>query len=177
MRLFYISLLLLLTSSLLAQNVTDKADFLLTIVKEKYSLQFPKSWTVDTSKLFGMDVLLRSPKTDSLDDFRENMNLFVQNLHGMNYDLTRMGTESETQIKKMVTDVQIIESRLDSSSSLNHYIIKYKGRQGKYYLITIQHYYLKDDIGYALTMTIQEGKEQNYIASADKIFNSFRLLQ
>ena len=105
------------------------------------------------------------------------MNLFVQDLHGQNYDLNKMGKQSETQIKNMVTDAQIIESRLDSTGSLPHYILKYKGRQGKFFLTIIQHYYLKDDIGYALTMAIKEGYEQDYIIIADKIFNSFNFRQ
>jgi len=172
MRLFSLSIFFLLTSSFRAQ-ATNNPDTVLTILKEKYSLQYPKSWTLDTSKMFGVDILLRSPKTDSLDDFNENMNLFVQDLHGQNYDLTRMGKQSETQIKNMVTDVQIIESRLDSTSSPQYYVLKYKGRQGKFILTIIQRYYLNDDIGYALTMTIKEGNEQDYITIADKIFNSF----
>lgn len=173
MKLYFLSIFLLLTSGLQAQKMINDQDTFQTIVKDKYSFQYPKTWTVDTSKMFGMDVLLRSPKTDSLDDFIENMNLFVQDLHGQNYYLARMGKESETQIKNMITDAQIIESKIDSTSSPQYYILKYKGRQGKFLLTTIQHYYFKDDIGYALTMTIKEGKEQDYIKTADKIFNSF----
>lgn len=177
MQIFALSLFLLLTSSLLAQKETDNSDTLTTVVKDKYVLQYPKTWTLDTSKMFGIDVLLRSPKTDSLDDFNENMNLYVQDLHGQNYNLRRMGQESEAQIKNMVTDAQIIDSRLDSTTSLQHYILKYKGRQGKFLLTTIQHYYLRDEVGYALTMTIKEGEEKDYLPTANKIFDSFRFRQ
>lgn len=175
MRLLF--LLLVLVSSLQAQEKRDNIDAWQTIVKGSYSLQYPQSWAVDTSKAFGIDLLLRSPKTDSLDEFSENMNLFAQDLHGHNYTLSRMGKDSEAQIKNMVTDAQIIESRLDSTSSPQCYILQYKGRQGKFSLITIQHYYFKNDIGYALTMTIQQGKEQDYALISDKIFNSFSFLQ
>jgi hypothetical protein len=44
-------------------------------------------------------------KTDGLDDFIENMNVFVQDLHGKNYNLSKMGQESEALIKNMITDV------------------------------------------------------------------------
>jgi len=135
MRLFILSFFLIVTSSLFAQKAIDNSDTLLTVTKEHYSLKYPKSWTIDTSKMFGMDILLRSPKTDSLDDFSENINVFVQDLHGQNYSLSRMGQESEAQIKNMVTDVQIIDSRLDSTTSLQHYILQYKGRQGKFSLM------------------------------------------
>ena len=168
---------LLLTLSVSAQQSVDNSYIFTKVTKERYSLSYLKSWTIDTSKMFGMDILLRSPKTDSLDDFIENISVFVQDLHGMNYNLSKMGKESEAQIKKMVTEVQIIDSRLDSTISPQTYILKYIGRQGKFLLTTIQHYYLKDEVGYALTMTIKEGEEQDYILAAEKIFESFSFRQ
>jgi hypothetical protein len=174
--LIYLSFLLL-TLSATAQQTVDNSDIFINVTKERYALGCPKSWTIDTSKNFGVDIMLLSPKTDSLDDFIENMNVFVQDLHGKNYNLSKMGQESEAQIKIMVTDVQIIDSRLNSTTSPQKYILKYKGRQGKFLLTTIQHIYLKDEVGYTLTMTIKQGKEQDYILYADKIFDSFRIRQ
>lgn len=168
---------LLLTLSVSAQQSVDNADLFTKVTREHYSLSYPNSWIIDTSKMFGMDIIIRSPKTDSLDDFIENMNVFFQDLHGMNYTLSKMGKEGEDQIKNMVTDVEIIDSRIDSTISPQTYILKYKGRQGKFLLTTIQHYYLKDEVGYALTMTIKKEKEQDYILDADKIFDSFRIRQ
>ncbi len=175
MRTLIFLFLWLVTLSLSAQQTIDNSDTLLKVSKERYSLSYPKSWTIDTSKMFGMDLLLRSPKRDSLDDFIENLNIFVQDLHGQSYSLSKMGQESETQIKNMVTDVKIIESKLDSTASHQYYVLKYSGRQGKFLLTTIQHYYLKDDVGYALTFTIKNGKETDYVPISKKIFNSFKL--
>jgi hypothetical protein len=175
MRTLIFSPFLLLTLSVSAQQAIDNSDILLKVSKERYSLSYPKSWTIDTSKMFGIDLLLRSPKTDSLDDFIENMNVFVQDIHGQNYNLSKIGQESETQIKNMVTDVQIIESKLDSTAFQQYYILKYSGRQGKFLLTTIQRYYLKDEVGYALTFTIKRGKETDYVPISEKIFSSFKL--
>ena len=167
--------LLLLTLSVSAQQTIDDSDTLIKVIKERYSLSYPKSWTIDTSKMFGMDILLRSPKTDSLDDFSENMNVFIQDLHGQNYNLSKIGQESEAQIKNVVTDIEIIDSKLDSTASQQYYILKYNGRQGKFLLTTIQHYYLKDEVGYALTFTIKNEKATDYVPLAKKMFNSFKL--
>ena len=175
MRTLYFLSLLFLTLSVSAQQSIDNSGTLLKISRERYSLNYPKSWTMDTSKMFGMDILLRSPKNDSIDDFSENMNVFIQDLHGQNYSLSKMGYESETQIKNMVTDVKVIESKLDSTASQQYYILTYSGRQGKFLLTIIQHYYLKDDVGYALTFTIKKGEEINYVPIAEKMFSSFKL--
>lgn len=172
--LIFLSLFLQILS-VSAQQTIGNSDTLSSVSKDLYSLSYPKSWTIDTSKMFGMDILLRSPKTDSLDDFTENMNIFVQDLHGQNYNLSRMGKESENQIKNMVTDVKIIESKLDSTASLPYYILKYSGRQGKFLLTIIQRYYLKNEVGYALTFTVKNGKETDYLSLAEKIFISFKL--
>jgi hypothetical protein len=170
-----LSLFLLLTFSILAQRTVDNADTLLKVYKERYSLSYPKSWTIDTSKTLGVDLLIRSPQTDSLDDFRENMNVFVQDLHGHNYNLSKIAQESEAQIKNMMTDIEIIESKLDSTASQRYYVIKYRARYGKLLLTTIQQYYLKDDVGYALTFTIKRDKEAAYFPMAEKMFRSFKL--
>jgi hypothetical protein len=158
------------------QTISNNTDSLSQIKRERYSLSYPRSWVLDTSKLFGMDLFLRSPKVDSLDQFIENLNVFVQDLHGQKYDLLKMGQESENQIKNLVTEVEIIESRLDSTASYAYYSLKYKGRHGKFLLTTEQRYFLKDEIGFAVTFTVQDGKEREYALASDKIFESFKLL-
>ena len=174
----YLCFFALLFSLQVASQTTlvSNSDNLAKIKREHYSLSYPKSWTLDTSKILGMDLLLRSPKIDSLDQFIENLNVFVQDLHGQKYTLLKMGQESESQIKNMVTDVEIIESRLDSTASIFYYSLKFKGRQGKFLLTTEQRYYLKDEVGFAVTFTVQNGKEQTYTLVSEKIFDSFKPL-
>lgn len=167
--------LLLFTFSVSAQQTESNSGQLIKITRGKYSLSYSPSWSVDTSKMFGADLLLRSPKTDSLDDFIENVNVFVQDLHGQDYNLSKIGQESEAQIKSMVTDAEIMESKLDSTASQPYYLLKYQGKQGKFLLTTIQNYYFKDEVGFALTFTIKRGKEADYVPLAEKIFKSFRL--
>jgi len=60
------------------QTITKNSDSLAQIKREHYSLSYPRSWAVDTSKMFGMDLFLLSPRVDSLDQFSENLNVFVQ---------------------------------------------------------------------------------------------------
>lgn len=175
MRILILLSLLLPAFSICAQQTAGDSDILLKVTRERYSVSYPTSWTIDTSKLYGMDMILRSPRTDSLDDFSENLNVFVQDLHGQNYTLSKIGQESEAQIKNMVTDVEIIDNKLDSTANPQFYTLAYKGRHGKFLLTTVQRYYLKDEVGFALTFTIKTGEETDYISVAEKIFNSFRL--
>lgn len=176
MRKLVVVLFVLKAVSVCAQTGPGTADTLIRISKGNYQLAYPSAWTLDTSKRFGTDMILFSPKGDSLDDFIENLNVFFQDLKGQNYTLLKMGQESEAQILNMITDVQLLESRLDSTAIPAHYVLKYKGRQGKFTLVTLQHFYLVNDTGYALTMTIQDGKEAEYISVAAKMIASFRVV-
>jgi hypothetical protein len=155
---------------------THDSDPSIQITRPLYSLAYPGSWTADTSKMFGIDLVLRSPKADSLDQFIENINVFVQDLQGRNYYLSKMGKESEAQIRNMVTDVEVLESRLDSTGSQQYYVFSYRGRQGKFLLTTEQRYFLRGEVGIAVTFTLQTGKEKEYQPLSAKIFRSFRLL-
>jgi hypothetical protein len=131
---------------------------------------------MDTSKTLGVDLLLRSQKSEPLDSFIENMTVFVLNLSGHGYNLSKMGSESEMQTRNMITDVEILESRLDSSSSEHFYVLKYNGRQGKFLLTTEQRFYLKNDVGFAITFTSERANEKSYQQVYSFIFNSVKLL-
>jgi hypothetical protein len=175
MKNFFLIYLLISGSTLTAQRSdVVGAERFIDIAMTNYFLKCPHSWMVDSSRVLGIDLLLRSPRADSLDQFIENMNVFVQNLKGQNYDLLRMGRESELQIKNMATNVEILDSRLDSSSSTRCYILKYRSRQGKFILISHQRYYLKNEIGIALTFTVENAKEEEYKSISASIFESFR---
>src|SRR5688500_3758207 len=117
-----------------SQKVASNDSTFITIKRANYTITSPPSWSIDSSGRMGMDVYLLSPLAGKNDDFRENVNVFVQSLKGMNYDLLRMGKESEVQVGHLMTNVQILESRIDSSSSGTYYLLKYKAEQGRYML-------------------------------------------
>lgn len=42
-------------------------------------------------------------------------------------------------------------------------------------LTTIQHYFLKNDVGYVLTFTIKEGEESVYLPLAEEMLSTFKI--
>jgi hypothetical protein len=175
MKTVYFLFFLLVTISGSAQKADVSLENIQIVQKGRYIIGYPKSWIIDTSKTLGMDIYLGSPRSDSLDQFSENMNVIFQSLEGQNYTLSRLGSESELQIKRMMNDVSILESKIDSSSSAPYYILKYNSRQGIFMLTIIQHFYLKDEVGYALTFTMQSENEKRYLPIAEKMFSTFRI--
>lgn len=166
---------LFFVSAATAQGVSNhEAAAFPVLHRHYYSINYPASWLVDSSGFLGGDVFIKSPKQDSLDRFSENVNVFVQDLKGKGYDLLRMGNESEEQIRNMVNDAVIIESRLDTAASTPCYRLSFKGQQGKFSLLTIQRYYLKEDIGIAVTFTMEATKEGQFENLSTSILDSFK---
>lgn len=169
-----ISFLTSLTSKGQVESIQGDTTFK-KVSREYYTINFPTSWSIDTSKNFGLDLILKSTKENDQDDFSENLNILYQNLGGLNYTLAKMGAESEGQVKKLVTDFEILESKVEDIGSLQFYTLNYKGKNGIYYLTIYQRYYLKNDIGFALTFTVESSKVNNFKQTADIIFDSFKL--
>ena len=147
---------------------------LITIQTKYYSFDYPDTWIIDTSRVLCIDVFVKSPKEDDFDKFSENLNVFVQDLTGQGYDLLKMGRESEAQVQNVVNDFEILESRLDTVSAIPCYSLKFKGRQGKFLLITSQRYYLKENTGFAITFTMEAENEERYRALSKQMMDSFR---
>lgn len=167
--------LFVFSAAIYAQENNIVANGKLTTIQTKYySFDYPGTWIIDTSRLLGVDVFVKSPKEDSLDKFSENVNVFVQDLTGQGYDLLKMGRESEAQVQNVVNDFEILESRLDTGSVIPYYSLKFKGRQGKFLLITSQRYYLKGNTGFAVTFTMEAANEQKYRTLSEQLMDSFR---
>ena len=66
---------------------------------KNYKLQYPASWTLDTSKSFGPAIFFFSPLENPEDKFRENINVLVQDLHGEDINLSRYKEITDKQVK------------------------------------------------------------------------------
>ena len=87
-----------------------------TFKKDSYTIDYPKDWELDESGQMGTSFILFSPLTSQKDQFRENVNLLVQDLTGYNLDLDKYVEISEEQVKTLITDGKIIESKYDLAS-------------------------------------------------------------
>jgi len=145
------------------------------IIRKKYSVSYPKSWTADSSKGRSVDISFKSPKSDSLDKFRENMNVIFMDVSGQNYTLAKMGAECEAEIKKSVQDVNIITSKVTRDASLQYYSLSYSAQQGDFSFNVMQRVYLKNNTAYITTFTLESGKEADFQALIANMQNSFKI--
>ncbi len=139
-----------------------------------YTISYPSTWTLDDSGQLGTQFFLFSPVESANSTFRANVNLIIQDLSGLKLSLEQYASLSEDQIKNLITDSAILESKNLGGEPEIHRLI-YTGRQGVHDLKFYQHYFIVKDKAYVLTFTSQEERFEYYSKVAEEILTSFSL--
>jgi hypothetical protein len=108
------------------------------------------------------------------DGFRENVNLLIQNLAGLNINLDKFVEISQEQIKTMITNGKLLESRRLNANGKTFHKIIYTGEQGILKFKFMQYYWVEHERAYILTFTSEAGQFDLYRDTGEKILNSFR---
>ena len=141
--------------------------------KTNYSIQYPQTWELNQSGQMGLSFIFISPLESDKDNFKENVNLLIQNLSGQNIDINRYTEISEGQIKTLVTNSNLIESKRMKNERGEYHKIIYSGDQGKYHLKYEQYYWVINEKAFVLTFTSEQDKFADYKEIGEKILNSF----
>ncbi len=140
-----------------------------------YSIQYPTSWELKQSREQGPSFFLFSPLESDKDRFKENINLIEQDLTGLNINLDKYTEISEEQIKNLVTNVAVIESKRVKTNQMEYHKIIYSGDQGTFHLQFEQFYWVINNRAFVLTLTCEKDKFEAFKETGEKILNSFRL--
>jgi hypothetical protein len=140
-----------------------------------YMIQYPDSFDLDTSGQMGMSFILLSRPISGQDLFRENLNLMIQDLGGQNINLDKFVEISEGQIKTMMTNGIITESKRNKAGNSEFQKIIYTGTQGQFNLKFEQYYWIVKGKAFVLTLTCELSQFDKYKAVGEKIMNSFKI--
>jgi hypothetical protein len=141
-----------------------------------YSIEYPNDWDLDTSGQMGSSFIIFSKQSSTQDQFRENINLIIQNLTGYTINLDQYTEISLGQIKTMITNGNILESKRLKANGPEFQKVVYTGDQGIYKLKFEQYYWIKNNEAYVLTFTTEVDQFDSYKETGEKILNSFILL-
>jgi hypothetical protein len=144
-----------------------------TFTEKNYSIQYPPSWELNQSGQMGASFYLFSPLESNKDQFRENVNLLIQDLTGQNIDLDRFVEISEVQVKTMITNTGIFESQKIKNADSEFYKLVYSGDQGIFRLKFEQYCWVINQKAYILTLTCEENKFSDFKENGQNILNSF----
>lgn len=140
-----------------------------------YSIQYPPDWELDKSGKLGSTFFLFSPIENDADQFKENINLLIQDLRGSDITLDKFVEISEGEVKAMGAKATLLESKRMKNTSLEFHKMLYSAEQGQgmYRLQFEQYYWVIKERAYILTLTCEESKFSEYKERGEKILNSF----
>lgn len=138
-----------------------------------YTMSYPLSWELDESGTMGTSFFIYAPSVSKEDPFRENVNLLIQDLSAYNIDLNQFTEISEGQIKTMITNSTLIESKRIKDERGEYHKIIYSGDQGIFQLTFEQYYWVIDKKAYILTFTCEQDNYAEMAEIGERILNSF----
>jgi hypothetical protein len=166
-------ILIFITFSFYCCSQSNKAETVIS--KDNFTIEYPKPWRLDTSKIMGTEFIAFSPLEDSADKFSENVNVIIQNLSGQNIDLEKYKQITEQQITTIMTDGKVFESSIVKTNKNNYFKIVYAMTQNERRLKFISVCFIKDDKAYLATFTCELDKYDSYKKIGEEILNSFSL--
>lgn len=166
-------MLLSIASSFIGQSQVDILEK--TFSRDRYEIQYPKNWRLDTSKSYGTEFLLLSSLENQIDSFRENINLVIQDLSKKNIDLKEYKDISEKQINDLGENSMIIESLIIKKGSTEYLRMNYLMSQAKLRFEVISLCYIVNNKAYLITFITEVRKSKEYKEVAEKILSSFKV--
>jgi len=141
---------------------------------DQYEIKLPNDWDVDTSGQAGTSFILLSPVQDKNDQFRENVNLLIQDLAGHNITLNQYVDLTENQVETLIQNGQLILSERITTNTKNEYHkMIYTGKQGIYNLKFQQYFWIVDHKAIILTLTCEVDQFDKYLPTGEMILDSF----
>jgi hypothetical protein len=149
---------------------------MINFIHTDFKFQHPESWQVDTSKAWGAEVFVFSPLENEEDKFRENLNVLIQDLAGLNIDLEGYKQLTEEQIAMLATDGKIIESSIKTSDKGEFLRITYSMTQGIFNLMITSVCFIHNDKAYLVTFSAEADQLDHYKLTSEQILDSFTLI-
>lgn len=144
-------------------------------LSDNYLIKYPSDWEVNLSGQMGTGFILFSPLSNESDNFRENVNLLIQDLAEHDLSLDQYVDISEDQIKTIVVEGKVISSDRKEKNGREYQKMIYTGKQGVFNLKFEQYYWIIDNQAFVLTLTCEEEKFEKYKDIGEVILNSFNI--
>lgn len=143
---------------------------------DTFEISYPEGWTPDTTrKEMGASLILLTDAENESDNFRENINVNIQDLSKRKMTVEQFAKFSEDQINKMIQQVTIIRSEKITNTPGRMWCMEFESSKSGEELRWKQYYYPKDDKMYVVTFTAKKSAFDKFHLLADKIMNSFTL--
>lgn len=161
----------LLLSAHFAMCQTD----IIELRKEAYKIEYPKSWTLDTSGRMGAELFILSPMENESDKFRENLNIIIQDLSGQNINLEKYKEITDRQFEQLGESGRVYGSGIGTCNGFPCFQTSYMLIQNGFKLRASSICEIKNDKAYLVTFTTDFNKYDQYKKSGEDMLSSFSL--
>ena len=170
---FRFSLLLLLCVMLTGQIFAQDQK---TYEGEGYRMTYPSSWSIDDSQTRAQAIFFFSPQDGPADNFRENVNLMVQDLTPDQATMKDYLTLSKKQFKDYNATVLELSEVPDPADGFPEAFISYTMPMGEFDLQFIARVKIKGQKAYLLTYTSTIDNFEQYLEDGKAIIESFSFM-
>jgi len=165
-------LLVILASVLLISGCSSKQADRYYNSKDNFSIKFPKDWE-NKEGFMGTDVISLSPRENTADQFRENVNVVVEKIpDGMS--LNDYFNANLPKLSKVVQNFQNKETGTTTINDNDAQWLIYAGSIGTINLKSKQYYMVHDNKGYVITCSATPGTYDNFNSVFDEVVQSFQ---
>lgn len=145
---------------------------ILILNKTEFKISYSSDLKLDESGKNGMTFLLLTERTNSEDNFAENINLMKQDLEKLNLNLDKYIEITE----KQVTEIgKLIESKRLKRNGTEYQRLVYEAFLNNFDLKFLQYDFIKNNIAYILTFTAKKEDFEKYLKNMEEIMKSFKL--
>ena len=144
-----------------------------TFKNENYSIQYPESWELNADGLMQTNLILFARAESLENEFRENINLLIQDMNGQGVSLQQFSQISVEQIQSMITNADVISSKTKEGKNGTYQEVIFTGDQGIYELKWRQQYWVQDEKAYVLTYTATQETYDEFQKEMRRVMNSF----
>lgn len=144
-----------------------------TYETDEFKISYPRQWELDESGKMGTKFVLYGPKKKSDGALREHIYLTSQALSVEGVSLEEYEDVAEQQLKKQISDYSSAYSKKTTFNDEKAIVTRYSGKQSESRLEWKQYYFIKDNIAYVLTYTVEKKDFEAKIERAQEIMDTF----
>lgn len=141
-----------------------------------FTISYPRHWKNETSGMLGTICFIYAPADDSTDKFRENVNVLIQDLKGMNIDLEKYKEITEKQLTNFFPNSKPEESIIKGEGDQRFYSLRYTMDKDGVTIKIISKCYIKDEKAFLATFGAESKRYELYKKIEEDCMNSFNLI-
>jgi hypothetical protein len=154
-----------------------------------YLIRYPANWSLDqkdqasSEKYIKIPFMIFSPLESSTDNFRENINLVIEDLQGRTVDgvdgskinIDQYAVMSLGQLRSQMKNYKAVEGGKITTGRREYYKTIFTWDSETHHLKVQQYYWITKGKAYVLTFTAEEPKFAKFRNVGESILNSFVL--